>query len=73
MRDNPTQRLLMRASACRQMDAMEEHALTRNAIRPIYWRRLLKLAALVASQPIGERRTLNRRARRAGRLEGVTA
>jgi hypothetical protein len=68
---NPTQAELNRASACRAMAALEEHALTREAIRPLYWRRLLKLAALVASQPIGERRTLNRRARRAGRLEGV--
>jgi hypothetical protein len=73
MRDNPTQRLLLRASACRQMTALEEHVRVRQAIRPIMWRRLLSLAALVASQPIGERRTLNRRARRAGRLEGVTA
>jgi hypothetical protein len=68
---NPTQAALNRAAACRAMAGLEEVALTRQAIRPIMWRRLLSLAALVASQPIGERRTLNRRARRAGRLEGV--
>jgi hypothetical protein len=67
MRDNPTQRLLLRASACRQMTAMEEHVSVRQAIRPIMWRRLLALAALVASQPIAERRTRNRRVRRGGR------
>ena len=64
---NPTQAELNRASACRQMAGLEEVALIREAIRPIYWRRLMRLAALVASQPIGERRESNRRARRAGR------
>ena len=72
MRFNPTQAALSRASACRQMAALEEHAELREAIRPIYWRRLMKLAALVAAQPIGERRVLDRRERRAGRIiEGV--
>lgn len=64
---NPTQAELNRASACRAMAGLEEVALTRHAIRPIMWRRLLSLAAMIEAQPIGERRTLNRRARRAGR------
>jgi hypothetical protein len=64
---NPTQAELARASACRQLDGLEEVAAIREAIRPIMWRRLGKLAALVAAQPIPDRRTLNRRARRAGR------
>lgn len=67
MRDNPTQRALLRASACRQLAALEEHAASRDAIRPIMWRRLMALAAMVKAQPIGERRTFNRRANRAGR------
>lgn len=71
-RDNPTQRLLLRASAGRQMAALEEHARVRQAIRPLFWRRVIALAAMITAQPIGERRTLNRRARRAGRLVGVT-
>lgn len=71
-RDNPTQRALSRASACRQLAALEEHAATRNAIRPLFWRRVEALAAMISAQPIGERRATNRRARRAGRIiEGV--
>jgi hypothetical protein len=64
---NPTQAALSRASACRQMAALEEHATTRNAIRPLFWRRVALLSAMIAAQPIGERRTFNRRANRAGR------
>jgi hypothetical protein len=67
MRDNPTQRALIRASACRQMAALEEHAATRDAIRPLFRRRGARLAAMISAQPIGERRNVNRRANRAGR------
>jgi hypothetical protein len=64
---NPTQAALNRASDCRAMAGLEEVALIREAIRPIYWRRLMALAAMIKAQPIGERRATNRRARRAGR------
>jgi hypothetical protein len=67
MRWNATQAELNRASASRQMAALEEHAATRDAIRPLFRRRVAFLAAMISAQPIGERRTLNRRANRAGR------
>jgi hypothetical protein len=71
-RDNPTQRLLLQASAGRLFDAMEEHARVREAIRPLVRKRIARLAAMISAQPIGERRANNRRARRAGRvIEGV--
>jgi hypothetical protein len=67
MRDNPTQRLLIRASAVRLESAMLEHVRVREAIRPIRNRRVARLAAMISAQPIGERRTFNRRANRVGR------
>lgn len=67
IRWNPTQAELNRASACRAFDALEEQAATRNAIRPLFWRRVQALAAMIEAQPIGERRTANRRANRSGR------
>lgn len=72
MRSNPTQLLLLQASAGRLFDAMEEHARIRDAIRPLFQRRVARLAAMISAQPIGERRHVNRRAQRAGRIiEGV--
>lgn len=72
-RDNPTQRLLLRASAGRQMDGLEEVSAIRDAIRPLFRRRVAFLAAMILASPIPDRRTLDRRARRAGRLnQGVT-
>jgi hypothetical protein len=72
MRFNATQAALSRASACRQMAALEEHIATRDAIRPLFRRRVARLAAMISAQPIGERRATNRRAQRAGRIiEGV--
>jgi hypothetical protein len=64
---NPTQAELNRASACRALDGLEEVVAIRETIRPIKWRRLMALAAMVAAQPIAERRTRNRRVRRGGR------
>jgi hypothetical protein len=60
MRDNPTQRALIRASACRLESAMLEHVRVREAIRPIAWRRLMRLAAMIQAQPIAPRRRANR-------------
>lgn len=67
MRDNPTQRLLIRASGARQMAGLEEVAAVRESIRPLFRKRIAMLAAMISAQPIGERRATNRRARRAGR------
>jgi alanine-alpha-ketoisovalerate/valine-pyruvate aminotransferase len=64
---NPTQAELNRAIACRSLEAMELSAAVRDAIRPIFRRRIARLAAMITAQPIGERRSNNRRARRAGR------
>lgn len=67
MRSNATQSALELAAACRAYDADLDAIRVREAILPIRWRRLMSLAAMIAAQPIGERRTMNRRARRAGR------
>lgn len=67
IRWNPTQAELNRASACRAFDALGEAASVRDAIRPLFRKRVAMLAAMIEAQPIGERRTLDRRANRSGR------
>jgi hypothetical protein len=39
---------------------MLEHVRVREAIRPIAWRRLMRLAAMIQAQPIAPRRRANR-------------
>jgi hypothetical protein len=67
MRFNATQAELNRASACRAFDGLEEVTAIRDAIRPLFRRRVAALAAMISAQPIGERRVRNRRVRRGGR------
>lgn len=64
---NATQATLNRAAACRAWDMMETSVSCRMAIVPIRDRHIAKLAAMIAAQPIGDRRAVNRRANRAGR------
>jgi hypothetical protein len=71
MRWNAIQAELNRASACRQMAGLEEVTAIRDAIRPLMRRHIASLAAMIAAQPITERRTRNRRVRRGGRKLGV--